>query len=189
MSKHCPIDVVVPWGMKNNLGAAYNEYASRASDWFLFVDNDVYLATNPWWYEIAVNAINKVGSGAGWITCYTNRIHNNLQTAPGVDKNSNDIEYHRKFALDMYNRNQGKILDTTVFPGRFSGFFILSRKAVWKSVGGFREDTGGLLHIDIDYYDKVKRAGFHQYIMTDLYVYHGYFRDSVKGSTFARPEL
>lgn len=188
MPSVCPIQVSIPYGVGGALGRAYNEAAARAEEWFLFLDHDLYLV-NPWWYQIALGAIAQVGERAGWITCYTNRINNPHQVAPGVDTRSDDLAYHRTFARQLYMRNRGHVLDLTETRGqRFSGFFILSRRSAWERAGGFAEDKGGILHIDVDYYDKVKRAGYRAYLMASLYVYHGYKRDHVKGTDFPHPE-
>jgi GT2 family glycosyltransferase len=181
------IEVVVPYGEGMRLGQAYNDCINRARDWILMVDHDVWLATNPWWYEICLAAINKVGHNAGWITCRTNRIQADMQKAPNVPS-GDDLNVHRDYARKLYNKNRGIVQNVTKIGKRFSGFFILTRRKICLSVGGFKTGTG-LLHIDIDYYDKVKRAGFQMYLMADLYLYHGYHREFLGKSTFAKPEI
>jgi len=183
------IDVSIPYELGERLGHAYNVAAGRAEDWFLFLDHDLCLV-NPWWYEICVRTIEQYGDKAGLISCYTNRIGNRLQIAPGVDTKSEDLAYHRAFARSLYNRNRGKVLDHTAEKMRYSGFFILSRHPVWRAVGGFKEDTGGLFHIDVDYCSRVRAAGFRVLLMADLYVFHGYWRESMpERRTFERPVL
>ena len=119
------IDVSIPYELGERLGHAYNVAAGRAEDWFLFLDHDLCLV-NPWWYEICVRTIEQYGDKAGLISCYTNRIGNRLQIAPGVDTKSEDLAYHRAFARSLYNRNRGKVLDHTAEKMRYSGFFMLS---------------------------------------------------------------
>lgn len=180
------IPAVVPYMPDKKIGQAYNEIMEKSeSEWVLFFDHDVLLGLNPLWHDICINAINKVGDNAGWITCYTNRIGCRFQKAPnlkGFDniRSSHDMNYHRQYAKTLYNNNKGKIKDLTLARGaRFSGMFILTNKTAWSKSGGFVEN-GGFFNVDCKYYTSIKKAGFRVYIMQDLYVYHGYFREVLK---------
>jgi glycosyltransferase involved in cell wall biosynthesis len=171
------VPVVIAYAPQQKIGYAYNREMAYIDDWVVFIDYDVMLL-NPHWYDICLNAIQKVGHDAGWITCYTNRIGNQNQALSIDNINSHDIKYHQLIAKKMYDTKRGKILDLTSKPGELSGMFILTNKKAWKVVGGFKEE--GFYGIDNDYSRKLKAAGFHLYLMQDLYVYHSYFRFVMK---------
>jgi len=172
----------IPYYPNKKIGYCYNKIMNECKyEWILLIDHDVYLALNPFWYDICVNAINKCGSDAGWITCYTNRIKCKFQRAPNIDENNNDILYHRQYAKELYYKNNGKLLDyTNIAGGQFSGFFILTSRKAWQTVGGFNEE--GFFTVDNTYFSDLKNAGFKLIVMSDLYVYHGYFRDSINNT-------
>jgi len=182
------IPTVIPYAPDKKIGYAYNEVMKSIDDWVLFVDHDVWLATNPLWHEISIGAIKLLGHEAGWITCYTNRIGCKFQRAPSVDTKNDDILYHRRYALNLYKTNRGKIKNLTkARGGRFSGMFILTHKQAWLDAGGFTENMG-FFGVDCNYFTKIKRAGYGVYLMQDLYVYHGYFREVLK-PYFTKEEL
>jgi GT2 family glycosyltransferase len=143
------------------------------SEWVLIIDHDILLL-NPLWYSICQRAIRE-NPGAGWFTCYTNRIGCKLQRVDGVQ--NNDIEAHRILAKHIYDMNRGMVLDCTNRPGNFSGFFILTRKTAWEKCGKFREDS--FFAVDEDYCQKLRRTGYKVCIMQDLYVFHGYWRETL----------
>ena len=174
------IPVLIPYVPNGKIGKAYNDAMKLVSDWVLFIDHDILLGLNPYWYEICNNAIAKIGYQGGWFTCFTNRIGCSLQKAPNIDQASNDIKYHQKYAQNLYRNNRGKISDVTdVVEKRFSGMFILTHKKAWQDAGGFPEDIG-FFGVDCDYYSRLKKAGYRTYVMKDLYVYHAYFREVLK---------
>lgn len=171
------LPVIIPYDDGGNIGVAYNREIERLGpgSWVVFLDYDVMLQ-NPWWKDICVRSIQTFGAQAGVFTCFTNRIGCKLQIAAGVDTESHDILYHRRFASELWLRNKFKCVDCTDRGGRFSGFFLMTSYEVWKRVGGFK--TEGLFHVDVDYYDKVKKAGLRTYLMAGLYAYHRYLRES-----------
>ena len=178
------IPVIIPYAPDGNIGFAYNREMERVDDWVIFIDHDIFLA-NPLWYDISLAAIRKMGHAAGFITCYTNNIGCRLQRAPHVEKGNHDISYHRQIAKRLYDENRGKVQDLSHTKGaRFSGMFILTHKAAWEAAGKFREGGATLntrfFGVDVDYFTKIKRAGYRVCIMKDLYVYHGYFRETLK---------
>jgi len=174
------IPVFIPWCDHGRIGKAYNDLMeNHVEDWVIFMDHDVLLV-NPLWHDICMATIKKVGHQAGMISCFTNRIGCKFQKAPGIDTKSDDIRYHRDFARNLYRKNKGKIKDLTTAPGgRYSGMFILTHKKAWAAAGGFNESTG-FFNVDCKYYTSIKNAGYRIYRMDDLYVYHGYFRESLK---------
>jgi len=175
MGRHLP--VVVPFKEGQQIGRAYNREMERLPDdgWTVFLDYDVMIM-NPHWHEICCRAINRVGDRAGLITCFTNRIGCKTQVAPGVDPDNFDMHYHREFARKLWQTRKGTIHDHTDTRGcRFSGFFMLTSRRAWERAGRFKTDS--FFHVDVDYYDKVKRAGMRVYLLEDLYCFHMYLRE------------
>jgi len=173
------IPAIIPYIPNGMVGRAYNKTMEKIDDWVIFYDHDVLLGTNPYWYDICFNAIQQIGHIGGWFSCYTNRIGCRLQKAPNVDRKTDDIKYHREYARQLYKNNFGKIKDVTKVRGsRFSGMFILTHKKAWQDAGGFSEN--GFFGVDVRYYTALKHAGYRVFIMQDLYVYHGYFRETLK---------
>lgn len=169
------ITVVTPFEPGRHVGYACNRAMEEAkSEWVLILDHDVVIL-NPYWYSICQHAIEST-SKVGWFSCYTNRIGCKLQLHPIYSQN-NDIALHRHEAKRMYDMNRGKILDCTNRPGNFSGFFILTSKTAWNTCGKFREDS--FFAVDEDYCKKLRRSGYKVCIMQDLYVFHGYWRETI----------
>lgn len=167
----------MPFKEGKQIGRAYNREMERLDPdgWAVLMDYDAMIM-NPHWHEICCNAIDRVGDRAGLLTCYTNRIGNKAQVAPGADPDVFDMHYHRKLARRLWMTRRGAIRDHTDTRGcRFSGFFMLTSKRAWRSVGGFKTDS--FFHVDVDYYDKCKRAGLRVYLMEDLYCFHMYLRE------------
>jgi hypothetical protein len=176
---------MMPFLPDKQIGKAYNDaMENMVEEWALFIDHDVLLI-NPLWYDISIKAIQKVGSNAGWITCYTNRIGCKFQLAPNLKgfeniRKTDDIKVHRRYAKKLYDVNRGRIKDMTrAGGGRFSGMFILTNKSAWAAAGGFVENAG-FFNVDCKYYSSIKEAGYSVYVMQDLYVYHAYFREVLK---------
>lgn len=172
---------MVPYLDKKRLGQAYNRAMVKiVDDWVLFFDQDVLLGTNPFWYNIVMRAIGVLGHKAGLITCYTNRIGNKIQKAPGVSTGNHDIKnYHIPFAANLYNKNKGNIKEIKQ-GGFISGFLMITHKQAWRNAGGFLEKRIGsdIFHIDNDYHRKIKKVGYRIYLLEDLYVYHGYMKQA-----------
>jgi len=162
------IEVVIPHGADNNLGAEYNRIMKNISDWVLFIDHDILLLTRHW-YHATLAAIKRHGHDAGWISGVTNRIFcPDQRIAPAVDHD--DVIGHIQFANDLYETHGDKTREpTSGIP--FSGFFILTHKQAWEKVGGF---SNGFLGVDNDYWNKLVGAGYKTYIMPGIYMYHIY---------------
>ncbi len=164
------IDVCIPYEVQN-LARAYNRKMETSdSEWVLFLDHDVFINCNPYWYKMCLNAIEQVGHDAGWISAITNRIGNKNQLHP-VKNDDNDILNHIKIAQEVYKKYGNTIEEVK---GGLSGFFILTSKKAWKATGGFKNKGKGLSEIDKDYSKKIKAAGYKTYIMKGLYMYHLY---------------
>lgn len=167
------LHVTIPYAINKRLGDACNETMRRMGpdDWVLFLDHDVTLL-NPHWYEICMNAIEKYGKTAGWITCRTNRIACATQKYLAA-KDTDDLNYHFGLAMELHKKCAGQVMDITDDARPLSGFFLLTKKFAWERVGGFQPVFLGM---DTRYFGMLKAAGFRFYMMMDLYVYHAYKR-------------
>jgi hypothetical protein len=161
------IDVCIPYKENRQLGQAYNRLMKQSKGWVLFLDHDVLLLNQNWYY-ICQACIKRYGEEAGWITGVTNRIGCHWQR-PGIeiDKDNDDIGYHLKMSKKIYDENQGSYFEPADY-APFSGFFILTNKTVWEMVGGF--ENGWLA--DNPYDEAVRKGGYKRVVMKELYCYH-----------------
>lgn len=167
------IQAGIPWEPGRRLGAAVNRYMETVSDWALILDWDVSLV-NLRWYDICLEHIGRLGPTAGLLSCVTNRIGCPIQRAPGVDTATDDMEYHRRFALDIERAHAGQAEDVTDGRWKLSGLFFLTHRSVWDKIKP--APAGKFIGFDNWYHDRVQEAGYRIYVMRDLYVYHGYRR-------------
>lgn len=165
------IDVRIPWEPGRRLGYACNRMMKTVEDWALILDWDVMLL-NVNWYDICLSAINKVGHDAGLISCVTNRIGCPLQKQPCHD--TDDLAYHYTLADEVAKTHAGILEDVTDKPNKLSGLFFLTHREAWDKVGGVPDEK--FIGMDNFYHDRIKEAGYHVYIMRDLYVFHNYRR-------------
>jgi len=163
------IDTKIAYEPGRQLAYAYNRAMENTqAEWVLFIDQDLFLVSKHW-YKLCLNAIEKVGHNAGWITARCNRIvcRHQLYTPP---KDSDDIKDHIEVAEELYKKYGDKIIE--VRKTKFSGFFILTSKSAWKTVGGFRDQGKGLSKVDNDYCIRLQQAKFKLYVLPGLYCYH-----------------
>ncbi len=174
------IDVRIPWEPGKRLGYACNRIFKTVEDWGLILDWDVTLL-NINWYDLCLEAIEKVGHNAGLISCVTNRIGCPMQKQPLSDtlRESDNIGEHvnvscvaqMQYGNDL---NGSGIVDVTDSHHKLSGMFFLTRRKVWDEVGGVPDDK--FLGMDNYYHDRVKEAGYRIYVMRNLYIFHNYRR-------------
>lgn len=143
------------------------------SGWALILDWDVALV-NIRWYDICQEHIARLGKAAGLISCMTNRIGCPIQRAPMVDIHSDDLNYHRAFALRTEKLYRGQSENVTEKGWMLSGMFFLTHRDVWDKVGGAPAEK--FIGFDNWYHARVREAGYEIHVMRDLYVYHGYKR-------------
>ena len=170
------IEVKIPYEPNKRLGHAIDTAMGQSDDWVLILDHDVFIGLNPYWYDICLDAINKVGHKAGWITCLTNQIGCPLQK---LEYRSNNINDHFELAESIYKKNKGKILDITerAKKWKLSGFFILTHVEAYNDIKNkFGIPGDKFIGWDNYYNDRLIEAGYTLHLMQDLYVFHGYRR-------------
>ncbi len=164
------IDVRIPYDFQGRVGTAYNREMQTVKDWVLFFDHDVFISTNPHWYDMCLDAIKQVGHEAGWITGVTNRIGCSAQKAEtwgaSIDLENDDYLQHVKYARMLWEKHGNKLVSANNH--EFSGFFILTHKKAWNAVGGVADK----MFVDRQYSRAIVKAGYQQYVMPGLYFYH-----------------
>lgn len=165
------IDVKIPYEPNNGLAMAYNRsMESTDAEWVLFLDHDLFIC-NPNWYEMCLDAIRQLkGKKVGWITAKCNRIGGIPQKHIPPEDN-NDIGYHIEIAKKLYKEKGNQISQTH---HDLSGFFILTNKTAWRTVGGFKHMNKTIFGIDNEYRRCLAEGGFGLYVMEGLYFYHLY---------------
>ena len=165
-------DIVIPWGIDGNLGAAYNRSMQKINDWVIFQDHDV-IQLNPFWYHMVLDVIAALGHTAGLITGTTNLIACPMQFCPDAPK-SLDLVEHMQFSKDMFQKfgNQPYMVVAENMPLAFSGFFMVTHKEAWEKVGGFKD---GFLGVDNAYHHAVLNSGYKTYVIPGLYMFHLYY--------------
>lgn len=156
---------------KGNLGRAYNNYCKLVpddNDWITFIDGDIMqLHTN--WGDIWSTILNQ-NDDAGIVTCLTNRASpiNNDQVMLNMYNETNIIS-HKIFALKQFELKQ---YSTKIMTNKFlSGFFFSFKKSTWKKVNGFID---GILNVDSNFYNKVKKINKECLVSEGFYVLHYY---------------
>lgn len=141
------------------------------TDFACFVDGDTIFTTPNFGDQIA-DVVKKYPE-CGFFTCYTNRVGYAPQIYPFVDKNNNDIAYHRKVGKSLQDEYWDKCepLSPNSKHGLLSGVMMLIRKNLWREVGGFKN---GMLSVDNDFHAKCIDKGKVVYLMLGVYIYHWY---------------
>jgi len=162
------IEIKIPM-FPGDLGKAYNLGMETAKEWVIFLDSDVYLRTQPQWYDICLKAIEQ-GKNAGLFVCMTNRISCGAQRCPDAPQ-CDDLDAHIEYAQKRYKQFGDRIQPIpTVSP---SGFFMMTHRRIWDNV----KFTSGFLGVDNRFAGRVKLAGYTVYLIEGLYLYHGYRRE------------
>lgn len=165
-----PVTVHVAYGLTPELGKVYNELMEKAqTEWVLFLDHDLFIC-NPHWYRLTCLA-TQACEGAGLISAVCNRLaadrHNQLNLP---SKDSDNLADHCSHAKWLYETFGHTFIAVPPSDPPFSGFYILTNKTAWKTVGGFKET--GFLGVDDHYSGKIASFGFQRYIIPGLYFYH-----------------
>jgi hypothetical protein len=164
----------IPYSTEMNIGACYNSVMNNLpndTDFACFVDGDTIFTTSDFGNQI--NDVIKRYPECRFFTCYTNRVGCKIQVCPIIDRDNNDIDYHRKMGK-MLQYNYWDVCDdiSELEPGTLiSGMLLLIRKDLWKEVGGFKN---GMLSVDNDFHLKCIEKKEPLYLMKGVYIYHWY---------------
>jgi GT2 family glycosyltransferase len=165
----------IPYNTDRNLGKYYNDFMNilpDENDYACFVDGDTIFTTSD--YGHIIQDVVHENPSIGCFTALTNRVHCRWQIADGIDTDSNDIAYHRKYGEMLRDIYGGYCIDKTNVSSDnvMSGFLILLKKRTWNNIGHFAEN--GMLGIDNDLHYKLQKHGEKLYVMKGIYLYHWY---------------
>jgi GT2 family glycosyltransferase len=155
---------MMPFATDRNLGAAYNKAMALLPDgaWAALLDHDAMWTTKRWYHQI-LDAID-FKPDAGAFTTVTNRIAAPWQQVG--DAENHEMGYH--YGMGEQRCNVRTLLDITGTKG-FGGVVIVVSKAAWQRVGGFKD---GLLCVDHGLHFALRAAGYRNWLIEGLYVYH-----------------
>jgi len=163
------VDVRIPYDENNQLAMAYNRALENSSaEWVLFLDHDVFLC-NPKWYEMCLNAIDQLKDDpkAICVGCVCGGEHHKSSMGRGFVPTSN-LDYHIKESKHHF-KEFGNSLQ--IEKQHIAGYFmLLNRKNAMKI--GFRQVKSSINKIDQDFGDRSLAAGYHNYMMRGLYIFH-----------------
>ena len=168
-----------PSECEKNIGCAYNKFMDilpNDDDWGCFLDHDAMFTTSTWYNQIS--EIVEKNPDIGAFGARTNRIAKKYQLVGNIDPYNHDFVYHRKIGNYLQNTYYDDILKISkkTRPKGFGGVFILLKKIVWKTIGGFKKT--GFTGVDDDLRIRLHRAKIPFHIMNGLYVYHWYRADN-----------
>ncbi len=159
-----------PYDTGKNLGRHYNKCMDLLGDddVAIFRDADVIYTTHT--YGTQIDAVLKRYPTIGAFSCLTNRVVNKWQLAD-VNRESNDMVYHRKIGKQLQDEFYDECVDKTN-AGMMSGMLMVIRKSLWKKFGRLNEHL--MLGIDNQIHRKIMNLNERIYLMKGVYVYHWY---------------
>lgn len=161
----------IPYDPGGDLAKGYNRAMEESkADWVLLIDHDVFLACNPYWFQVCSAAIDKAESlkDVGLLTCVTSGKKKHPQIAD-IPEKTNNIDENMEIARQLYFKHDSNIRQ--VNSCEIAGFFMLIKKSVWKEIK-FRSQNKGIFFIDYDFSRRLCDSGYKIYIMPGLYMYH-----------------
>lgn len=163
---------ISPYSIEKNISGAINDAIIQLNtndeDWICLTDGDAMFLTPDYGRQIH-GAIQKFGHEYQLIGCLTNRLYNDYQLAPNMFDEM-DLKKHYRVAERLYNQHGHEVV-TYNMEAPIAGFFMLFSVAVWKSVGGFRNNS---CTFDIEFTQEVRIKGGKVGIMPGLYMLHAY---------------
>ena len=172
----------VPFNSDKNIGAYYNQFMEilpHDDDWGVFFDSDTMFTTSD--FGLLVEGAVERYKDSSAFTCYTNRVDCRWQIAPGIDKRTNDMSYHRDFGLEIKNKYGSDCIQIGTNSQLMSGMFLAVKKSAWEKCGGFVEK--GMLGVDNWFHQKLNETGQKFYLIKGLYLYHWYRNNGVEGKS------
>jgi len=157
----------VPFNSDKNIGVYYNQFMKilpNDDDWGVFFDSDTMFTT----------------SDFGLLVEGAIEHHNPWQIAPGIDRRTNDMAYHRYFGLEMKNKYGSECIEIPTNASLMSGMFLAIKKSSWEKCGGFVEK--GMLGVDNWFHQKLNETGQKFYLIKGLYLYHWYRNNGIEGT-------
>jgi len=165
------IDVKIPYDVEGGLATAYNRALSEGiSEWVLFLDHDIFLC-NPLWYKMSLAAVKYLSENdpkAACIGCTTMVKLPARDIKRGIRVNDS-IEFHINRAKQEYAKYGTELARRNKY---VTGFFLLVNRKIASEIGFTQPVLGDINKIDVDFGTRVLAAGYHNYKMPGLYVYH-----------------
>lgn len=164
---------ITPGRADKNIGKAINTIIAGLpdDDWICLRDID----TLPMYHEKIYQQCEDIASVGEFdlVGCMTNRLGLHYQLINGEKSNNSDIMYHRKLAVDLYNKHTNDIM---VMNQVIGGLFMLFSKKTWQTVGGFVEGGIQIKGHFFDYYfcKAVIRNRLRIGIAKGIYLFHYY---------------
>lgn len=152
---------------------AFMELLPSDDDFACFIDGDASFTTVYYGRQLA-EAVAAYPT-CGLFYAVTNRIACPWQIAPSVNRQSNDMAYHRSFGKKLADLH-GNQCDLVNHAAPASGFFMLIKKELWRKLNGFRGE--GMLKVDNHFYDDCRQAEQPIRLMKGVYLYHWYRFDT-----------
>ncbi|MFH1231538.1 MAG: glycosyltransferase domain-containing protein [Planctomycetota bacterium] len=163
----------MPWNNDQNVGAYYNSFMKLLGDddYACFIDGDTIFTTVH--YGKQIYDIVTQNPNCRLFTAMTNRVQCKYQVVDGIDKDNNDMVYHRELGEKLFAEKYDEVQDISL-KGKYeamSGVLILIKKSLWKELGGFKD---GFLTVDNDIMWKVQAKNEKILLMDGVYLYHWY---------------
>jgi hypothetical protein len=171
-----------PFDANKNIGVYYNKFVKMLpndNDWAVFFDSDAMFTTTD--FGLLIEGAIKNYPDAAAFTCYTNRVACQWQIAPGVDKKTNDMQYHRNFGSELKKKKGYRCIEIPTNAPWMSGMFLAVKKSAWKKCGGFVEK--GMLGVDNWFHQRLNETQQKFYLIEGLYVYHWYRNNGIEGTS------
>lgn len=172
------VEVKIPAGNIEQLIELHNEAVmSSQAEWVVLLNHDAYLACNPQWYELLIEGIQRAEAEenpVGFITCVARDRGDGFPQTADISKlymNNTNIEQHEKAAKELKEKYGSQI--KKIRSDKVASFFMCINKEAFKNVQFRRvRDEGGIGDSDHDFTRRMRRAGYSNYVMPGLYVYH-----------------
>jgi len=166
------IEIKIPYSETGQLADAYNlALTEGTSEWVLFLDHDVFLCCNPRWYHMCLQAVEtlKKDPKAACIACIAGGEWHKKKKKNRTSVYNDRIQFHIENAKKAYQQYGNTLVRREK---HVTGFFLLVNRKIASEIGFVQIRPGSIYNIDIDFGNRVLEAGYHNYTMPGLYVYH-----------------